>query len=31
LRDHVRADDKALAEAVFPGSGAVKPMGGLVA
>ncbi len=30
LRDHVRVGDKALAEAVFPGSGAVKPMDGLV-
>lgn len=31
LRDHVRAGDKALAEAIFPGSGAVKAMDGLVA
>ncbi|MEA2952291.1 MAG: hypothetical protein QOJ96_1811 [Alphaproteobacteria bacterium] len=30
LRDHVRAGDKALAEAIFPGSGAVKAMDGLV-
>jgi uncharacterized protein (DUF1501 family) len=30
LRDHIRAGDKALAESVFPGSGSVKPMGGLV-
>jgi uncharacterized protein (DUF1501 family) len=30
LRDHLRVDDRALAEAVFPGSAAVKPMGGLV-
>ena len=31
LRDHVRVDEKALAGAVFPDSGSVKPMGGLVA
>jgi uncharacterized protein (DUF1501 family) len=30
LRDHLRADEKALAQAVFPGSEAVKPMTGLV-
>ena len=30
LKDHLRVDDRALAEAVFPGSEAVKPMGGLV-
>ncbi len=30
LRDHLRVDDRALAEAVFPGSEAVKPMSGLV-
>jgi uncharacterized protein (DUF1501 family) len=31
LRDHLRADERALASAVFPGSDNVKPMGGLVA
>jgi uncharacterized protein (DUF1501 family) len=31
LRDHLHADEKALAQTVFPGSEAVKPMGGLVA
>jgi uncharacterized protein (DUF1501 family) len=31
LRDHLRADEKALAQTVFPGSEAVKPMAGLVA
>jgi uncharacterized protein (DUF1501 family) len=31
LKDHLRLDDKALAGAVFPDSGAVKPMAGLVA
>jgi uncharacterized protein (DUF1501 family) len=30
LKDHLRADDRALAQNVFPGSDAVKPMGGLV-
>jgi len=30
LQDHLRVDDRALAEAVFPGSAAVKPMSGLV-
>jgi uncharacterized protein (DUF1501 family) len=30
LRDHLRADEKALALTVFPGSEAVKPMTGLV-
>jgi uncharacterized protein (DUF1501 family) len=30
LRDHVRVGDKALAGAVFPDSGAMKPMDGLV-
>jgi len=30
LRDHLRVDDRVLAEAVFPGSEAVKPMSGLV-
>jgi uncharacterized protein (DUF1501 family) len=31
LRDHLRADEKTLAETVFPGSEAVKPMAGLMA
>ena len=31
LHDHLRADEKALAASVFPGSAAVKPMRGLVA
>jgi uncharacterized protein (DUF1501 family) len=30
LRDHLRVDERVLADAVFPGSAAVKPMGGLV-
>src|SRR5207302_8321001 len=30
LRDHLRVDDRALAEAVFPGSEAIKPTSGLV-
>jgi uncharacterized protein (DUF1501 family) len=30
LRDHVRVDAKALSSAVFPASGAVEPLGGLV-
>jgi len=30
LRDHLRVDERVLAEAVFPGSAAVKPMEGLV-
>jgi len=30
LRDHLRAAEKTLAETVFPGSEAVKPMAGLV-
>jgi uncharacterized protein (DUF1501 family) len=30
LRDHLRADERALAQNVFPGSGDVKPMAGLV-
>ena len=30
LKDHLRADDRALADNVFPGSAAVKPMTGLV-
>jgi uncharacterized protein (DUF1501 family) len=31
LKDHLRADERALAESVFPGSDGVKPMAGLVA
>ncbi len=31
LKDHLRADDRALAQNVFPGSDAVQPMPGLVA
>jgi uncharacterized protein (DUF1501 family) len=31
LRDHLRASEKALAQTVFPGSEAIKPMSGLVA
>jgi len=31
LRDHLRAAEKALAQTVFPGSDAVKPLAGLVA
>jgi uncharacterized protein (DUF1501 family) len=31
LKDHLRADDRALAQTVFPGSADVKPMPGLVA
>jgi len=31
LRDHLRADERALAQSVFPGSDGVKPLGGLVA
>jgi uncharacterized protein (DUF1501 family) len=31
LKDHLRADDAVLAQKVFPGSDAVKPMAGLVA
>jgi uncharacterized protein (DUF1501 family) len=31
LKDHLRADDHALAETIFPGSAGVKPMVGLVA
>ena len=31
LRDHLRVDDAALATKVFPESGAVKPMAGLLA
>jgi len=30
LRDHLRADERTLAQTVFPGSEAVKPMAGLV-
>jgi uncharacterized protein (DUF1501 family) len=30
LQDHLRVDERALAETVFPGSGDVKPMAGLV-
>ena len=30
LKDHLRADERALAETVFPGSKDVKPMAGLV-
>ena len=30
LRDHLRADERALAQDVFPGSDAVKPLAGLV-
>jgi len=30
LRDHLRVDERVLAEAVFPGSAALKPMDGLV-
>ena len=30
LLDHLRVDERVLADAVFPGSAAVKPMGGLV-
>jgi len=31
LKDHLRADDRALAENVFPSSADVKPMAGLIA
>ncbi len=31
LRDHLRADERALAQQVFPGSENVKPLGGLMA
>jgi uncharacterized protein (DUF1501 family) len=31
LKDHLRADDRVLAQNVFPGSESVKPMTGLVA
>jgi uncharacterized protein (DUF1501 family) len=30
LRDHLRADERALVQDVFPGSDAVKPLAGLV-
>jgi uncharacterized protein (DUF1501 family) len=30
LKDHLRADERALAENVFPGSVGVRPMTGLV-
>ena len=30
LRDHLRVDARALADVVFPGSEAIKPMEGLV-
>jgi len=30
LKDHLRADDRALAADVFPGSDDVKPIAGLV-
>ncbi|MGI8527275.1 MAG: DUF1501 domain-containing protein [Pseudolabrys sp.] len=30
LRDHLRADERVLASTVFPGSEAVKPMGGMI-
>jgi len=31
LKDHLRADERTLAQSVFPGSAEVKPMAGLVA
>jgi uncharacterized protein (DUF1501 family) len=31
LRDHLRVSDKALAATVFPDSGTVRPVSGLVA
>jgi uncharacterized protein (DUF1501 family) len=31
LKDHLRVDDRALDGVVFPGSGPVKPMAGLIA
>ncbi len=31
LKDHLRADDRVLAQSVFPGSDGVKPMAGLLA
>jgi uncharacterized protein (DUF1501 family) len=30
LKDHLRVEDRKLAEAIFPGSEAVVPMGGLL-
>jgi uncharacterized protein (DUF1501 family) len=30
LRDHLRADERVLAENIFPGSAGVKPMAGLL-
>jgi uncharacterized protein (DUF1501 family) len=30
LKNHLRADDRTLAQSVFPGSDSVKPMAGLV-
>jgi uncharacterized protein (DUF1501 family) len=30
LKDHLRADERVLADNVFPGSAAVKPVAGLV-
>jgi uncharacterized protein (DUF1501 family) len=30
LKDHLRADERVLAQDVFPGSGGVKPVAGLV-
>jgi len=30
LKDHLRVEDRALAETIFPGSEAVAPMGGLL-
>ena len=30
LKDHLRADERVLADNVFPGSAVVKPMAGLV-
>ena len=31
LKDHLRADERALAQSVFPGSDGVRPMAGLIA
>ena len=31
LKDHLRADERAFAQNVFPGSDAIKPMSGLLA
>jgi uncharacterized protein (DUF1501 family) len=31
LQDHLRVDERVLAEKVFPGSGDVKPTAGLLA